>query len=159
MAFLLQYKILESDNQLFYCQGKHTDWSLPPWPGTLVTICMSCFTTGGPGKEHRTNTPPPTGRVRERSKGDTTCPNTSQNPPLWHPSWLNKACTTRKDSESEWLAKDNFLQQIHSGLGSDWWMWRKEREIENWWFWWWCHRIADHRTQTKQEAYIIVVMN
>ena len=21
--------------------------------------------------------------------------------------WLNKACTTRKDSESEWLAKDN----------------------------------------------------
>ena len=23
------------------------------------------------------------------------------------PSWLNKACTTRKDSESEWLAKDN----------------------------------------------------
>ena len=32
---------------------------------------------------------------------------TSQNPSLWHPSWLNKACTTRKDSESEWLAKDN----------------------------------------------------
>ena len=24
----------------------------------------------------------------------------------WHPCWLNKACTTRKDSESEWLAKD-----------------------------------------------------
>ena len=107
MAFLLQYKILESDNQLFYCQGKHTDWSRPPWPGTLVTICMSCFTTGGPGKEHRTNTPPPTGRVRERSKGDTTCPNTSQNPPLWHPPWLNKACPTRKDWESGWLAKDN----------------------------------------------------
>ena len=68
---------------------------------------MSCFTTGGPGKEHRTNKPPPTGRVQERSKGDTTCPTTSQNPSLWHPSWLNKACTTRKDSESEWLAKDN----------------------------------------------------
>ena len=34
-------------------------------------------------------------------------PTTSQNPSLWHPSWLNKACTTRKDSESEWLAKDN----------------------------------------------------
>ena len=42
-----------------------------------------------------------------RSKGDTTCLTTSQNPSLWHPSWLNKACTTRKDSESEWLAKDN----------------------------------------------------
>ena len=67
---------------------------------------MSCFTTGGPGKEHRTNKSPPTGRVQERAKGDTTYPTTSQNP-LWHPSWLNKVCTTRKDSESEWLAKDN----------------------------------------------------
>ena len=57
--------------------------------------------------EHRTNKPPPTGRVRERSKGDTTCPTTSQNPSLWYPSWLNKVCITRKDSESEWLAKDN----------------------------------------------------
>ena len=75
-----------------------------PWPGTIVIVRMSCFTTGGPGKEHRTNKPPPTGRVQERSKGDTTCPTTSQNPPLWHPSWLNKACTTRKDSESDdWL--------------------------------------------------------
>ena len=53
---------------------------------------MSCFMTGGPGKEHGTNKPPPTGRVQERSKGDTTCPTTSQNPSLWYPSWLNKAC-------------------------------------------------------------------
>ena len=68
---------------------------------------MNCFTTRGLGKEHRTNKLPPTGRVQERSKGDTTCPTTSQNPSRWHPSWLNKACTTRKDSESEWLAKDN----------------------------------------------------
>ena len=63
--------------------------------------------TGGPAKEQGTNKTPPTGRVWERSKGDTTCPTTSQNPSLWHPSWLNKVCTTRKDSESEWLAKDN----------------------------------------------------
>ena len=56
---------------------------------------------GGPSKEHKTNKPPRTGRVQEGSKGDT------QNPSLWHPSWLNKACTTRKDSESEWLAKVN----------------------------------------------------
>ena len=63
---------------------------------------MSC-----PGKEHGTNKPPPTRGDRERSKGDTTCPTISQNPSRWHPSWLNKACTTRKDSESEWLAKDN----------------------------------------------------
>ena len=68
---------------------------------------MSCFTTGGPGKEHRTNKPPPTSRVWERSKGGTACLSTSQNPSLWHPSLLNKACTTRKDFESEWLAKDN----------------------------------------------------
>ena len=68
---------------------------------------MSCFRTGGPGKEQGTNKPAPTRRVQERSKGDTTCPTTSQNPSLWHPSWLNKACTTRKDSKSEWLAKDN----------------------------------------------------
>ena len=69
---------------------------------------MSCFTTGDPDKEYGTNKPPPTGRVQERSKSDTTCPTASQNPPLWQPSWLNKACTTRKDSESEWLAKDNW---------------------------------------------------
>ena len=65
--------------------------------------------TGGkePGEEHGTNKPPPTGKVQKRSKGDTTCPTTSQDPPCWYPSWLNKACTTRKDSESEWLASDN----------------------------------------------------
>ena len=68
---------------------------------------MSCFTTGGPGKEKGTNKPPPTRRVQKRSKGETTCLTTSQNPSLWHPSWLNKACTPRKDSESERLAKDN----------------------------------------------------
>ena len=55
---------------------------------------------------HGTNKPPPMGRVWERSKWDT-CLTTSQNPSLWHPSWMNKACTTRKDPESEGLAKDN----------------------------------------------------
>ena len=84
-----------------------TDGNRPPWPGAIVTICMSCVRIGDPAKEHETNKPPPTGRVRERSKGDTACPTTSQNPSLWHPSWLNKAYTTRKDSESERLAKDN----------------------------------------------------
>ena len=68
---------------------------------------MSCFTTGGPAEEQGTNKPTPTRRIQERSKGDTTCLTTSQNPSLWDPSWLNKACTTRKHSESEWLAKDN----------------------------------------------------
>ena len=82
-------------------------WNHPPWPGTIITICMSCFMTGDPGKEHRTNEPAATRRTRKRSKGDTTCPTTSQNPSRRHPYWLNKVHTTRKDSESEWLAKDN----------------------------------------------------
>ena len=70
---------------------------------------MSCFTTGGPSKEHGTNKPPPTRRIWERSKGDSS-PHvlpTTQNPPPWNPSWLSNACATRKDSESEWLARDN----------------------------------------------------
>ena len=62
---------------------------------------------GDPDKEYGTNNPPPTGRVRERSKGDTVCPSTSQNPSRQHASWLSHACATRKDSESEWLAKDH----------------------------------------------------
>ena len=57
--------------------------------------------TGGPGK------PLPTGRVQERSQGDAMPPSTSQNPSHWHLSWLSNACTTRKDPESEQLAKDN----------------------------------------------------
>ena len=90
-----------------FVRGSTQTETRPPWPETIVTICMSCFMTGGPGKEQGTNKPPPTRRVPERSKGDNTCPTTSQNLSLWHPSWLNKVCTSRKDSESEWLAKDN----------------------------------------------------
>ena len=68
---------------------------------------MSCFTTGGPSKEHGINKPPRTARVLERSKGAATCSTTAQNPSHWPPAWLNNACTTRKDPESERLAKDN----------------------------------------------------
>ena len=46
-------------------------------------------------------------RLWERSKGDTTCPTTSQNLSRWCPFYLSNACTTRKDSESEWLVRDN----------------------------------------------------
>ena len=90
-----------------HCHGKHADWNRPPWPGTIVTICMSCFVTGDPEKEYGTSKPPPTGRVRERLKEDTACPSTSQNPSRWHPSWLSDTCATRKNSELEWLAKDH----------------------------------------------------
>ena len=67
---------------------------------------MSYFLTGGPGKEHRISLHQP----EEFGKGQKEIPHVwppPQNPSLWHPSWLNKACTTRKDSESEWLAEDN----------------------------------------------------
>ena len=61
------------------------------------------FTTRGPAEGDGTNKPPPTGKVQESSKGDTTWLTTSQNPSL---SWLNKAWTTKKDWV-RWLAKDN----------------------------------------------------
>ena len=67
---------------------------------------MSCFPTGGPGKEQGTNKPLPTRRVRERSKGDNLSDHLPESFSLAS-IWLNKACTTRKDSESECLAKDN----------------------------------------------------
>ena len=76
---------------------------LPTLATHVVTICMSYFMTGGSTKEQGTNKPPQIIRVRKRSKWDTTCPTISQNPP----SWLSNACATRKDSESEWLGKDN----------------------------------------------------
>ena len=85
-----------------------THWlNLPTLARHLSNICMSCFMTRGPGKEHGTNKPPLTGSVQERSKEDTTCSTTSQKPSCGHLSWLSNACTTRKDSESGWLAKDN----------------------------------------------------
>ena len=74
-------------------------------PCTVASICARCFTTGDPGKEHATNKPPPMGRVWERSKGNATCPTTSQNP-RWHPSWLINVCTTRKD-RARMTARDN----------------------------------------------------
>ena len=42
----------------------NTDRNSLPWPGTIVTICVSCLMTG--------NKPPPTGTIRESSKGDTS---------------------------------------------------------------------------------------
>ena len=50
------------------CGGKHTDWNCPPWQYTIVTICMSYFTIGDLGKEHRTNTYQP----EESGKGQRT---------------------------------------------------------------------------------------
>ena len=79
-----------------------TDWNLPPWPGTIVTIYMSYLMTGGPGKEHVTNKLQPTRKNQERSKGDTMCPITSQNPSCWHPSWLSSVPPGRTLSNNDW---------------------------------------------------------
>ena len=87
------------------------DWNCPPWPGKTVATCMSYLKTGGPVKECRTNKLPPTGRTWQRQKGreDTSLRvlPTSQNPSHWNASWLSSVHTTRKDPESEWLAKVN----------------------------------------------------
>ena len=85
--------------------GGTLNWNHPPWPGTIVTICVSYFTTG-PGKEHGTNKPPPARRVWERSKGDTVLP-----PPRIllagiYLGWAMLAPPGRT-LESGWLARDN----------------------------------------------------
>ena len=30
----------------------NTDWNGLPWPGMIITTCMSCLTRGGPNKEN-----------------------------------------------------------------------------------------------------------
>ena len=62
--------------------------------------------TGGPGKKHRTNKPPPIGRFRESQK---------ETPHVWPPPRIltgihlgwTRCPPPGKHSESEWLAKDN----------------------------------------------------
>ena len=67
--------------------------------------------TGGPGKEHGTNEPRSTGIIQERSKGERKCQSIcSTNLPesFLLESILAAWCgTTRKDPESEWLARDH----------------------------------------------------
>jgi len=61
--------------------------------------------TGGPGKEHGTNKPPPTGRVRERSKAGATCPT----PPriLSGIHLVKQGLHHQEGLWVRWLAKDN----------------------------------------------------
>ena len=65
------------------------------------------MTGGPPGKELRTDKPYPYRESSGKVRRDTTCLSLSQNPSLWHPSWLTDACTTWKDPESEWLGRQN----------------------------------------------------
>lgn len=41
------------------CQGSTLIEAAHPWPGTLVTMRMSCFMAGDPDKEYGANKPPP----------------------------------------------------------------------------------------------------
>ena len=87
--------------------GKHTDWNRPPCPGTIVTIYMSYFITGGPGKERGTTKPSP---IRSVGKGQKEMPRVLPPPRILLPGMhlgLSSVCTIRKDSESEWLAREN----------------------------------------------------
>ena len=92
--------------------GGTTDWYRPPWPGPVVAIWLSYLTTGGPGKECRTNKLPPT-RIQERSKRErrrlSICPtNLLESSSL--ESILAEQCQARtpsKDPELQWLARDN----------------------------------------------------
>ena len=49
-------------------------------------------------------------QLEKLGKGQKEMPHVlliSQNPSHWNPSWLNNSCSTRKDPESERLARDN----------------------------------------------------
>ena len=127
--------ILIPSLRVFMWVWGNTDWNCPRGPGTIVAVGMSDFTRGL-GKVHGTNKPLLTRKVWERSKGDSTCPptsqnpscwlppprilpagyhlpesfllaTTSQNPSCWHPSWLSNTCAIQKDPESEWLTREN----------------------------------------------------
>ena len=61
-CFVLSDNIRETTNQ-----------NRPPWPGSTVITCMSHLTTGGPGKECRTNKLSPTGTRKKRPKRERGC--------------------------------------------------------------------------------------
>ena len=87
-----------------------TDRNHQPWPGKTVASHVNDLTTGGPCKERGANELPPTGRIWERSRGErrrqSTRPANLPESSSLPPSWLSDACTTRKDPESERLARD-----------------------------------------------------
>ena len=53
-------------------KGKHNEWNCP-LSRHHINHGVSYFMTEGPSKEHGTNKPPPTRRVRGRSKSNTRC--------------------------------------------------------------------------------------
>ena len=71
-----------------FCWGKHTDRNRPPWPDTIVTICMNCFMTGDPDKEYGTNKPPLTRRVPGKVERKAMAPHSSTL--AWKISWTEE---------------------------------------------------------------------
>ena len=74
----------------------------------MVTTCLSYLTTRGPGKEHRTNRLPSTGRTQERSKGAEEMPvHMSYEPPRIlltgiHLCWARHPPPGRTLSQNDW---------------------------------------------------------
>ena len=81
---------------------------LPTWPGTIVIICMSYLQQEVlVGNQHETNKPRLTRKIQGSQKELSHVLPTSQNPSCCSPFWLSNVCVTRKDSEWEWLVRDN----------------------------------------------------
>ena len=88
-----------------------TDQNHLSCPGPIVTIHFSYFTTEVLVRDIELisyHQPEEFGKgQKERRDASPYVLKTSQTAPHWHPSWLNDAHATRKDPESEWLARDN----------------------------------------------------
>ena len=87
-----------------FCSWKHIDWNCPPWPGTVVTICMSCFMTGGPGKEYGTIS---LHQPEEFEKGHKEISHVWPPPRILlsgiHLGWIRCAHPGRTLSQNDWL--------------------------------------------------------
>ena len=60
--------------------------------------------SGDPDKGYGTNKPPPTGRVREMSKGDNACPSTSQNPIRPNPITIKPETVSHTAQQLSWVS-------------------------------------------------------
>ena len=95
----------QKENSMVMYRGPVTETTRPGQTQWLSAyICY--LTTGGPGKERRTNKLPPTRRILGKGQkewGDTSpsIPPASQIPPRWNPSWQSGAWVARKDPEPE----------------------------------------------------------
>ena len=91
---------------------RNTNQNCLPWPGTIVTICMSYLTTGGPGKKYRAKKLIPTKRIQEILKEERRCQCnvllTSQNPP----GWVMHVPAGRTLSQSDWPEKTQKLTEL-----------------------------------------------